>query len=80
MVVIDECLRILRAELEGGWPWGRRVTFKEFDACGVPHFFLSRDPIISMRWIVAESPSRSLMLMDCQCQICHNVLCNKARD
>lgn len=36
--VLDEHLQILRAELEVCQPWGRAVTFKEFDACGAPHF------------------------------------------
>ncbi|CAI9276868.1 unnamed protein product [Lactuca saligna] len=51
VVVMDEHLRILQAELEGGWPCGRRVNFKEFDACVPLRFFPSKESIINMCWI-----------------------------
>lgn len=37
--------------MEGGRPWGHVVTFREFDAGGVPRFFGSREPITGMCWI-----------------------------
>lgn len=52
IAVVNEHLRILQAKLEDGWPWGYRVTFEEFDACGAPCFFSSREPIIIMCLVV----------------------------
>ena len=49
--VMDERLRILSADLEAGRLMNREVSFKEFDACGGPHFFGKREPIISMCWV-----------------------------
>ncbi|CAI9262603.1 unnamed protein product [Lactuca saligna] len=51
VIVVDLRLRILHIELVNGFPWGHRVTLKEFDAFETPCFFGSTDPILSMCWI-----------------------------
>lgn len=38
IAVVEEHLRIMWAELEGGCSWGREVTFKDFNSFGAPHF------------------------------------------
>lgn len=48
---MGERLRILWGNLEDGRLRTHYFTFKEFDSCGAPHFFDSRDPIINMCWI-----------------------------
>lgn len=50
--MMDECLRVLQTGLEANFLKVWELSFKEFDAYGTPYFFASRDPIISICWIV----------------------------
>lgn len=37
--------------MEASRPWGRKVTFSDFDACRAQRFMRRKDPIVIMRWI-----------------------------
>lgn len=49
--VMDECLRVLWANLGVVQMMNREVSFMEFDTYGAPHFIGGKEPIISRRWI-----------------------------
>lgn len=50
--MMDEHLRILQVDLKVGRLKASEVTFRDFDACGAPHFFKRMEPIIIILWII----------------------------
>ena len=51
MDLMEERLRLFRAEIAVGQIGARTPSFREFKACGAPKFFGVKDPIVSQRWI-----------------------------
>lgn len=82
ILVMDDRLRVLQAELEASRPYDFGVTFKEFYSCGALCFMGRRDSSVSMRWIAdVESAFRAKFCPDeVNVRFLECLLCDGAMD